>query len=88
MVTKSKGDTKKEEITRMYVFVVSNDTEFFDVCIPEKDREKALHFAREHLKSEGKSGTDIKVKGCSYCHSEEPDEDALKDIEKKGYHII
>ena len=59
----------------------------FDVFLPEKDLEKAVHFAKEWLASIGEHDVVVTGRECRYCHSEKSPDYLIDQITRQGYFI-
>jgi hypothetical protein len=70
-----------------YAKTSKGKTMHFDVVLDEQDQQKALHYAKEWLKTIGEENATVVSENCYFCHSVEAPADLRQQINDRGYAI-
>ena len=70
-----------------YAKTSKGKTMHFDVVLDEQDQQKALHYAKEWLKTIGQENATVVSENCYFCHSIEASAELRQHINEQGYAI-
>ena len=70
-----------------YAKTSKGKTMHFDVVLDEQDQKKALHYAKEWLKTLGQEDATVVPENCYFCHSIEATAELRQQINDQGYAI-
>lgn len=73
-----------------YVVRTDGKKMHFDIVVPEseKNEDTIYRFGQEYLKGKSVKSELLTSKECEFCHIEHASTTIIKDIERKGYHIV